>query len=103
MPPAGTSSPVDDRPVSAGAAAEGKQLEDAPPDVRLLVKRRQMFEVQEALEAQKEKYAAQVRPAQQFGCALSCTWSCFIIFQCSRVFSRKRTCMRRRKLLRSGT
>ena len=49
-----------DRPVNAAAVAEEKELTDAPPDVRLLVKRRQMFEVQEALEAQKQQYAAQV-------------------------------------------
>jgi hypothetical protein len=63
MPPVGSSSPVEDRPASAAAAAaEEKELDDAPPDVRLLVKRRQMFEVQEALEAQKEQYTALVRP-----------------------------------------
>ena len=56
----------EDRPVSAAAAAaaaaaaEEKELTDAPPDVRLLVKRRQMFEIQEALEAQKQQYAVQV-------------------------------------------
>lgn len=58
-----TASNIEDRPVSAAAAAaatEEKELMDAPPDVRLLVKRRQMFEVQEALEAQKQQYAAQV-------------------------------------------
>ena len=45
---------------AAAAADEEIELLDAPPDVRLLVKRRQMFEVQEALEAQKQLYAAQV-------------------------------------------
>jgi len=48
------------KPTAAAAADEEKELMDAPPDVRLLVKRRQMFEVQEALEAQKQQYAAQV-------------------------------------------
>ncbi len=48
------------KPTAAAPADEEKELMDAPPDVRLLVKRRQMFEVQEALEAQTQQYAAQV-------------------------------------------
>ena len=79
MPSAGISSTIDDRPMSTSApaavASEEKELEDAPPDVRLLVKRRQMFEVQEALEAQKERYAAQVRPSRQ-GASRSDVLSC---------------------------
>ena len=40
-----------------GGVVQQMNLEDVSPATRLLEKRRQMFEVQEALETQKEEFA----------------------------------------------
>ncbi len=45
-------------------------LEHVSPATRLLEKRRQMFEVQEALEQQKQDYARKVRPLPSLGAFL---------------------------------
>lgn len=49
-----------------GARTKPLALEHASPSTRLLEKWRQMFEVQEALEAQKQEFARKVRPQKLY-------------------------------------